>query len=221
MDEKPTRVILVDDHQVLRDGLKMLLEEETDIIVAGEASNGQEALQLLEQGPVDVVVMDLGMPGMSGFQLIEAIRARELPCRIVVLSMHSEREVVTQAIQAGVEGFVPKSTAHSDLLDAIRAVREGKNYLHPSAAGAVFNELQDRRNKSLLLEELSERERDVIRLTALGYTSREIGDRLSISHKTVETYRQRAMEKLSLNRRSEMVRFALRSGLLDESGSSD
>jgi len=130
--------------------------------------------------------------------------------------MHSGREFVMQALQAGSDGYIPKSTAHNDLMQAIRAVYQGKRYLHPDAATAVVDELLDKQEEILKLEILSEREQTVLRLIAMGYTSREIGDQLSLSPKTVDTYRQRAMEKLKLDHRSEVIQFALKAGLLDD-----
>jgi len=215
MTTPPIRVLLADDHQVLREGLRVLLESEEDLCVASEASTGDEAVRLCGEIQPDVVVMDLGMPGMSGLEAIRKIRRQRPQVRIVVLTMHSGRELVMQAIQAGCDGYVPKSAAHTSLLQAIRAVHAGQRFLHPAAATVVMDELTNQHREAKLLSLLSEREREILRLTAVGFTSREIGEQLALSPKTVETYRQRAMEKLNLEHRSEVVRFALRAGLLD------
>ncbi len=216
MTEALIRVVLVDDHQVLREGLRALLDEEGDIDVVAEAGSAGEAIkQVLAHDP-DIVVMDLGLPDKSGLEAIKEIRADDLPVRVIVLSMHSGRELVMQALQAGSDGYVPKSSAHTDLLQAIRTVYQGKRFLHPDAATAVVDELLEKRVEAQMLEDLSEREEEVLRLIAMGYTSRETGEQLSLSPKTVDTYRQRAMEKLGLNHRSEVIQFALKAGLLDD-----
>lgn len=211
------RVLLADDHLVLRAGLRALLESEGDLQVIAEAGTGDEAIQLATEEQPDVVVMDLGMPGKGGLEAIREIR-RSLPqIRIVVLSMHSGREVVMQAIEAGSDGYVPKSAAHMNLLQAIRAVHAGQRFLDPSATTVVVNKLLEKQAETELLIALSEREREVLAQTAKGFTSREIGDQLALSPKTVDTYRQRAMDKLKLRHRSDLIRFALKTGLLENS----
>jgi DNA-binding NarL/FixJ family response regulator len=162
-------------------------------------------------------VLDLGMSDMNGFEVMRELGRLNSTTRIVVLSMHSGRDFVMQALRAGCHGFVPKSSTHTDLIQAIRATYAGERFLDPSATTAVVAELLDRGEESRLLEQLSQRETEVLKLTALGYTSREIGERLALSPKTVETYRQRAMVKLGLEQRADLVRFALRAGLLKAS----
>ena len=208
------KIVLADDHKVLRDGLRALLEGEADLKVVAEAGTAEEAVNLASRLISDVVVMDLGMPG-GGLNAIRKIRANESPVRIVVLSMHSGREIVMEALQAGCDGYVPKSSAHTDLIQAIRTVQDGKRFLHPEATTALIDELLDKQEESKLLNLLSERELDVLKLTAMGFTSREIGEQLALSPKTVDTYRERAMMKLNIEHRPDIVRFALRAGLLD------
>ena len=208
------KIVLADDHKVLRDGLRALLEGEADLKVVAEAGTAEEAVNLASRLISDVVVMDLGMPG-GGLNAIRKIRANESPIRIVVLSMHSGREIVMEALQAGCDGYVPKSSAHTDLIQAIRTVQDGKRFLHPEATTALIDELLDKQEESKLLNLLSERELDVLKLTAMGFTSREIGEQLALSPKTVDTYRERAMMKLNIEHRPDIVRFALRAGLLD------
>jgi two-component system response regulator NreC len=220
MIDQTIRVLLADDHQVLRDGLRALLESQADMHVVAEAGTGDEAIRLAGDARPDVIVMDLGMPGTSGLDAIQAIRRRNLPVRIVVLSMHGGREIITQALQAGADGYVPKSSAHDSLLQAIRVVHGGQRFLHPMAATALVDQLLDERREKKLLENLSDRETEVLRWTAMGFTSREVGQKLALSPKTVDTYRQRAMEKLKLDNRSDLIRFALRAGLLDDKGGS-
>lgn len=210
-------IMLVDDHQMLRDGLRILIESEDDLRIMAEATSGEEALEILggEGADVDVVVMDLGLPGMGGLEAIETIRRLDLSCRVVVLTMHNDRAIISRAIKAGIDGFVPKSAAHTHLLEAIRTVNAGEQYLHPRSMGAIFPELAKPQAQQLHLKQLSEREIEVVRLIAMGHTSREIGEKLSLSPKTVDTYRLRSMKKLDLNSRAELVQFALKTGLLD------
>jgi len=214
MDSK-IRILLADDHKVLRDGLRALLEGEGDMEVVAEAGTVDDAVQFTAKYLPDVIVMDLGMPGGSGLDAIRQIRQKELPVRIVVLSMHSGREMVMQVLHAGSDGYVPKSSAHTDLIQAIRTVYKGQRFLHPDATTAVVDELLDKQEESKLVSILSERERDVLKLTAMGFTSREIGEKLALSPKTVDTYRERAMMKLNIEHRTDIIRFALRAGLLD------
>jgi two-component system response regulator NreC len=216
MSKDRINILLADDHQMLREGLRALIQEEADMVVAGEAEDGESALELARELGPDVVVMDLGMPGMGGMTAIGMIKEEMPSTRIVVLSMHGDQQVITRAMKSGAHAFVPKSTAHTHLMQAIRVVCRGETYLHPQAASAVVDALTDREEKALLLESLSERERQVVRFIALGYTSREIGMKLSLSPKTVDTYRYRASQKLGINHRAELVRFALQSGLIDK-----
>ena len=221
MTEPKIRVLLVDDHQVLRDGLRALLEGEEDMAVIAEAGTGKDAIRLASEMRPDVIVMDLGLPDGNGINAIREIREQEIPVHIVVLTMYSDRELVMKALEAGSDGYVPKSSAHSDLLQAIRIVHTGQRYLHPIAATAVVNGMLDKQEGNHLLEKLSEREAEVLRYTAMGYTSRDIGDRLALSPKTVDTYRQRAMNKLELENRADVIRFALRAGLMHASDKQD
>jgi DNA-binding NarL/FixJ family response regulator len=221
MTESKIRVLLVDDHQVLRDGLRALLDGEEDMAVIAEAGTGQDAIRLASELSPDVIVMDLGLPDGNGINAIREIREKDIPVHIVVLTMYSDRELVMKALEAGGDGYVPKSSAHSDLLQAIRTVHTGQRYLHPIAATAVVDGMLDKQEGNHLLEKLSEREAEVLRYTAMGYTSRDIGDRLALSPKTVDTYRQRAMNKLELENRADVIRFALRAGLMHASGKQD
>ena len=210
------RILLVDDHQILREGLRALLDSETDMRVVAEAGSGKDAIKLTAEHTPDIVVMDLGLPDMSGLDAIREIRKLNNGVRTVVLSMHTQREFVLQAIDAGCDGYVPKSTAHTSLLQAIRTVQAGERFLHPKVATVLMESLANTTTEASQFNQLSDRERDVLKLTAQGYISREIADQLLLSPKTVETYRQRAMEKLGLEHRSDLIRFALRAGILDE-----
>lgn len=216
MPIKPVNILLVDDHKVLRDGLRALLESEDGLVVIAEAGTGQEAIDLTEKHLPDVIVMDLGLPDMSGLEAIRIIRQTNSKSRIVVLSMYSRREFVVPAIEAGCDGYVPKSSTHTSLLEAIRVVLRGERFLHPVAATALMESMTSEQSDAQKFTLLSEREQAVFQLLALGFTSREIGDQLFISPKTVDTYRQRAMEKLELEHRSDLIKFALRAGVLED-----
>ena len=211
-------ILLVDDHKVLRDGLRALLESEPDLTVVAEAGNGRDAIRISQEIQPDIIVMDLGLPDMSGLDAIRAIRDAKIDSRIIVLSMYIRREFVLPAIEAGCDGYVPKSSTHTSLLEAIRVVLTGERYLHPKAATALVESVMAKKSEAELYQQLSEREQAVLRFTALGFTSRETGEKLIISSKTVETYRHRAMEKLGLAHRSDLVKFALRAGILDDLG---
>ncbi len=221
MTETSIRIILVDDHQILREGLRALLESEPDLRVIAEAGNGKDAIRLVEKHVPDIVVMDLGLPDMSGLEAIREIRKLNIGVRILVLSMHTEREFVLQAIDAGCDGYIPKSTAHISLMQAIRTIQAGESYLHPKVATVLMESLTNTTTEADQYNQLSDRERDVLKLSAQGYISREIADQLLLSPKTVETYRQRGMEKLGLEHRSDLIRFALRAGILDEYKTND
>ncbi len=210
------RVSLADDHQILREGLRALLNGQKDMRVVAEAGTGAEVLRLASEVPLDVAVLDLGMPDMNGLDVIREIRQRGLPIKIVVLSMHSGREFVTQAMELGSDGYVPKSSAHVDLIQAIRVVHSGQRFLHPVAATAMVDKMVNDQLIAKMLHSLSEREQEVLKLTALGFTSREIGKQLSLSPKTIDTYRERLMEKLDLHHRADIVQFALNAGLLSQ-----
>lgn len=215
MDDNRIRVLLVDDHSVLRDGLRVLLELEDDIQVVGEAANGREAIEQAALKEPDVIVLDLSLPDISGFDVIEAVLKQNPEIRIVVLSMHIRQEFVVRAMEAGCAGYIPKSSTHESLLDAIRVVQGGERYLHPMAASALVESLTEDVTEKEQFAALTNREQEVLRLSALGFTSREIGEKLTISPKTVDTYRQRASDKLDIDSRADLVQFAIKAGILE------
>lgn len=211
------RVVLADDHTVVRAGLKAVLGTARDIDVVGEAKNGEEALGLVERFHPHVVVMDLSMAGMDGTQATKEIVKRDNGTRVLILTMHPEEDYLVPLLEAGAAGYLVKSAADRELVDAVRAVAKGDVYVRPTAARVLAKGLtrkdphqQDRDR----FAKLTERERDVLRFTAQGYSAPEIGEKLFISPKTVDTYKQRINEKLGLSHRADYVQFALRLGLL-------
>jgi DNA-binding NarL/FixJ family response regulator len=211
------RVVLADDHAVVRAGLKAVLGVARDIEVIGEAKTGREAVALVERFKPDVVVMDLSMPELDGTAATKEIVEKGLATRVLVLTMHAEEDYLVPLMEAGAAGYLVKSAADRELVDAVRAVARGDVYVRPAAARVLARNLtkkdpaQTERDK---FDKLTQRERDVLRLVAQGYSAPEIGERLFISPKTVDTYKQRIQEKLGLSHRSDYVQFALKLGLL-------
>jgi two-component system, NarL family, response regulator NreC len=208
------RILLVDDHSVLRAGLKSLLDAEPDMRVIGEAATGEEALGRADLLKPDVTVMDLSMPGMGGLEATRQLTAQAR--KVLVLTMHAEEEYLLAVLEAGGSGYVRKTSADQDLTHAIRTVARDEVFLYPNAAKLLLQGFRVRGEPGEAdpLEKLTGRERDVMMYTAEGFSSSEIGEKLFISPKTVDTYRSRIMEKLGLTHRSQLVRSALKAGLL-------
>jgi len=211
-------VLLADDHAMFRSGLKALLADEASIEVIGEAATGDEAVDQTRKLRPQVVVMDLSMPGSDGLEATRRIAALDLDTNVLVLTVHAEEEYLVPVVQAGASGYLAKTSADRDLVEAIRVVARGEVYLPPQATKLLLQEYKaaETDEDTGKLQQLSSREQEVLALTAEGFSSREIGKKLFISPKTVDTYRSRIMKKLGLDHRSELVRFALRVGLLKE-----
>jgi two-component system response regulator NreC len=213
---KRIRILLADDHAVLRAGLRALLAAQEDLEVVGEASDGAEAIHLTQTLRPDVVVMDIGMPGVSGIDATARIK-RDLPAtKVLILSMHDDRGYLRQVLRAGASGYVLKKAADTELLAAIRAAARGEVFLDPALAKALVDEVMEPKAAVREAPTLSDRERDVLRLIAHGHTNQQVADRLYIGVKSVETYKARLMEKLGLKGRAELVRYALQHGLLKD-----
>ena len=208
------RILLVDDHAVLRSGLRLLLEREPDLEPIGEAATAEEAVRSLPRLSPDVVVIDVEMPGIGGLEGIALIRERAPDARVLVLSMHDQARDVRRAFDAGAHGYLPKAAADEDLVRAIRAVAAGERYVHPSLGAA----LAAPQAAGGPIDELTARERDVLRLLALGHTNQEIAEQLVVSVRTVESHRAHVMTKLRVTTRAGLVGEALRAGLLNEDG---
>ena len=217
MPSDKIRVILADDHLVVRAGLRALLATNRDIDVVGEATNGREALALVARLAPDVAVLDLDMPVMDGLATTRELVKLGVTTRVLILTMHTEDEYLVTLLEAGAAGYLVKNAADRELADAVRAVAAGDSYVQPSAARALAKRVSRRAEHADEREQyaqLSERERDVLVAVAGGYSASEIGEQLFISPKTVETYKQRITEKLGLSHRADYVQFCLRLGLL-------
>jgi len=206
------RVMLADDHQILLDGLRRLIDSTGDMKVVATATDAASAVAAAQEHRPDVLVLDISMPG-GGLEVARRVREMELPSKIVILTMFSEDRYVMEAVRLGAAGYVLKRSADKELLEAIRAVAAGEAYLTPAAVRLLLATQQ--REHGRVEPVLSPREREVLRFTARGYSNLEIAERLFVSPKTVDTYRSRIMAKLDLHRRSELVEYALGHGLLE------
>jgi two-component system response regulator NreC len=210
---KRIRVLIVDDHTLVRDGIKALLALATDIEVVGEAANGMEALEKVKEFAPDVVLMDLAMPIMGGLEATRRIRKESTGTKVLALTQYDDADYVVPVIEAGAQGFITKMSAFSELATAIQAVYRGESYLSPAAATALVEEFQVKRGtegEKDPYQQLTNREREVLKLLAEGYTAREIADVLVVSPKTVEWYRTSLMEKLNLHNKADLIKFAIR-----------
>src|SRR5215467_784073 len=213
------RVVLADDHAVVRAGLRAVLAAAKDIEVIGEAKTGREAVAFAERYNPDIVIMDLDMPDLDGTAATKEIVAKGLATRVLVLTMHSEDDYLVPLMTAGAAGYLVKSAADRELVDAVRAIAHGDVYVRPAAARVLAKNLTKKDSAASdreRFEQLTPRERDVLRFVAQGFSAPEIGEKLLISPKTVDTYKQRIQEKLGLGHRSDYVQLALRLGLLSE-----
>lgn len=211
------RIFIVEDHGVVREGLKLLLSAQPDMTVVGEAGDAERALEQLASCQPHVVLIDISLPGMSGVAATTCIIEQFPQVKVLALSVHEEPIYLRQLLQAGASGYVLKRSASESLIVAIRMVMNGGVYIDPTLASKVLNRLAgpDAAPQEPVTE-LSSREADVLRLTAHGYTNREIGEKLNVSMKTVETYKARAMQKLGIESRTAIVRYALQQGWLEQ-----
>lgn len=207
------RILLADDHAVVRQGFRMILAAQPDFEVVGEASNGREAVELAAQAKPDVVVIDVSMPELNGIEATRRIMEVSDRTRVLALSMHRDSVYVREILRAGAVGYLLKDAVENDFLNAVRAVSRGEGYLSPGVADAVLTDY--RKHVKDPIDLLSSREREVLQMIAEGKTNKEIANSLNLSVYTVEAHRGRIMEKLNLHSGSELVRFALRHGLID------
>ncbi|MBI5568155.1 MAG: response regulator transcription factor [Chloroflexi bacterium] len=219
MTEKRIQVLLADDHAVMRAGLRLLIDNQADMHVVGEAGDGLQAIDQAAALQPDVILLDLTMPKIDGLTSLKQIRERAPRARVLILTMHADEQYLREALSRGASGYVVKQAADQEVLSAIRAVMRGELYIHPSLTKALLGDLVKEPGPigpREPIELLSDRELHVIKQVARGYTNQEVAEKLSLSVKTVETYRARAMEKLGLTSRAALVRYAMEQGWLNE-----
>ncbi len=209
------RVLLADDHAMVRHGLRLTLETEPDFAVVAEAADGAEAVEACLREPIDLAVLDVSMPRLTGIQATRQLVAHRPDMKILILSMHDNEQFFFEALRAGASGYVLKSAAHEDLVTACRSALRGEPFLYPKGVAALIRDFLERGRGEELEDPLSGRESEVVKLIAEGLTSKEIGDVLHISDKTVERHRSNVLEKLGLRDRVALTRYAIRRGLVE------
>ena len=211
----PTRIVLADDHQIIRDGIKVVIDQESDMEVVGEASSGREAIAQTESLTPDVVVMDVGMPDLNGIEATRKIQKDHAHVKVIALSMYADKRYVVAMLKAGASGYLLKSSAVKELVRAIRTVCDQKKYLSPSISQVVIDELvrEAPREDITAYDKLTSREREVLQLLAEGNATKEIATKLHVSVSTIETHRRQVMEKLELFSVAELTKYAIREGL--------
>lgn len=214
---KRIRLLLVDDHQIVRAGLQMLFQAEEDMEIVGEASSGEEAMEKVEALKPDVVIMDVAMPGVSGIEATRRIKAIHPQVAVLALTMHEDEQYFFEMLNAGASGYIPKRAAPDDLVSAVRVVSQGNVFLYPTLAKSLVQDFLHRAEsgQSEGKEILTPREQEVLTYIAEGYTSREIAEALVISVKTVDRHRENIMRKLNLHSRVELVKYAIEKGLIE------
>lgn len=216
MTEK-TRVLIADDHTIVRSGLHLLLESEPDLEVVGEATDGLEALDLAEELNPDIVIMDIGMPELNGIEATREIKSKHPDMEVLILTMHRSDEYFFQVLEAGASGYVLKGAETTDLLSAVRAVARGEVFLYPSVARQLVSKYLSQSDASPPGgPNLTQREREILKLLAEGYTTKEIADQLVVSPSTVHSHRTNLMQKLNLSKRHELVQYAREHGFFHE-----
>lgn len=212
------RVLLADDHTLMRQGLRRIIEEQPDWEVVAEASNGREAVRLTLELLPSIVVLDIGMPQMNGIEAIRQIMRKAPAVHVLILSMHSDEAYIVQVLQAGARGYLLKDSADEDLVKALNAIAQGKSFFSPAVARVMLDDYVRHlaeRGVTDRYDSLSEREREIFQLVAEGHSNKEIAQLLALSTSTVETHRAHIMEKLNLHDRTELVRYAIRKGLIE------
>jgi RNA polymerase sigma factor (sigma-70 family) len=208
--------LVVEDHDVTRQGLRLLLENQLEARLVGDTGDGLEAISLLEEHNPDLLILDLGLPSLNGLDILRKIQRLDLDTKVVVLSMHGEDSYVTEAFQLGAKGYVLKGSPLDELTEAIRTVLNGEKYISDDLSEELITAERSEDQIRDRYETLTDREREVLQLTAEGHTSREIGDRLEISHRTVEKHRENIQAKLELRNTVEMAAFAHQRGLIED-----
>jgi len=211
------KVLIADDHTILRQGIKALLDNQAEIEVIGEAKDGREALTLIERLLPDVILMDIAMPGLNGLEATRRIKKKFPKIKVLVLTMYTNEEYVFQILNAGANGYLVKETAFQDLISAIRAVYRDEAFMSPSISKKVINRYMQRvrETNNTTGDILTTREREILQLIAEGSSSKKIAEALFISPKTVETHRTHIMDKLNIHNRTDLVKYAIRTGIVD------
>jgi two-component system response regulator NreC len=212
--DRPIRILLAEDHDVMRAALRSLLDAREEFVVVGEAGNGREMMAIIEQTTPDVVVMDINMPELNGIEATRQLCARFPRIKVVGLSVHVKGRMVSEMLNAGAKGYVPKSSAAKELLEAIRSVMDGKMYVSPEVLGDLVELRSQGASGETAFKKLTKREREVLQLLAEGYSTKEIGDKLCLSVPTIHTHRQHIMQKLGTSSIADLVRYAIREGII-------
>jgi two-component system, NarL family, response regulator NreC len=207
------KILLADDHTIVRQGLKLIISSHADLQVIGEAANGREVLELAEKLKPDVILMDVAMPELNGIEATRRLRDVSPRTKVLVLSMHKEAVYVREILKAGARGYILKDAIDTELISAIQSVARGDGYISPAISGTLLSDY--RQNITNPLDLLSSREREVLQLIAEGKTNKEVATRLNLSVYTVDSHRGKIMEKLNLHSTGELVRFAMKQGLVD------
>jgi DNA-binding NarL/FixJ family response regulator len=216
MNDEAVRILLADDHTLVRAGVRRILEAEPGMQVVGEVADGAAALEALQAGPVDVLVLDLSMPGVDGFEVLRRARAEKPGLKVLVLTMHADAEYVARAVQDGADGYLLKDSAVQDLVAAIHAVRAGRAYYSPPVQRELSELLRAHAAPPRPMDTLTDREREVLRLVVKGLSTKEIAAQLDISTRTVETHRANLMRKLNIKSVALLTQFAIRERLVQD-----
>ena len=213
MSDRVIKILLADDHAIVRQGLKLILSAHLDLQVIGEAANGREAVDMAQKLNPDVVLMDVGMPELNGIEATRRMTEANSRIRVLVLSMHKEATYVRETLRAGARGYILKDAIDTELLNAVRSVARGDGYISPAVSGALLSDF--RQNVTNPVDLLSNREREVLQLIGEGKTNKEVATKLNLSVYTIDSHRAKIMEKLNLHSTGELVRFAIKNGLVD------
>ena len=212
----PTTIVLADDHQIVREGIRRLIETRSDFEVIGEVGNGEDAVRMITERQPDIALMDINMPRVSGIEATRRLERQGIDTRVLVLSMHEDRNYVEEVLRAGASGYIVKNSSPAELLSAIDAVREGRSYLSDSITQQVVDAIAHPDGEAPAgLTVLTDREREVLQLIAEGLSSKEIAGQLGVSLKTVDSHRSNLMEKLDIHKVAGLVKFAVRAGLVE------
>lgn len=212
------RILLVDDHQLIIDGLRGFLENDESYIIVGEANNGADAIKMTEVLSPDVILMDIEMPEVSGIQACEEIKKSNPQCKVIIISMHQEKELIKKLVEKGANGYLLKNSSKEEVISAVKAVLDNQSYFSQDVTQALLNKERTishgHGSEVVSLAGLTEREIEILKLVAEGLTNKEMGDALFISHRTVDTHRTNLMKKLGINNVAGLIRFAFKCGLI-------